>query len=210
VSAHILPALSASPEGACAPRRDHNRRRMLQYGCAAALAQLGLHPPAAGAGNWRLRSALPARPRMLWVTRPQTQESVRAVYWADARLQPEGYAALNRIYRDVHANAEWPIALGLLDLNYLLQSAVRVAYKPRPLILLSGFRTRATNRMVGGTEPNLHGAGQADDFVYEGLSLHENYRLARIFQVGGLGLYPDRGSLHKDLGRRRSWVTAGR
>jgi uncharacterized protein YcbK (DUF882 family) len=166
-----------------------------------ALAPQGRRP----AGDaWRLR------PRSLWITRPQAQESVRSVYWADARIQWEGYAALNRIYRDVRAGVQHPIALGLLNLNFALQTAVHRLYGPRPLVLFSGFRTHATNELVGGAEPSVHATGQADDFIYEGLSLLENFRLARFFQVGGLGLYPDRGSLHKDVGSLRSWITPGR
>lgn len=182
------------------------RRRLVQRAGSVLLATL-LPPPAraalavAGSGQ---------RPRQLWVTRPQAQEAVRAVYWADGALQPEGYAALKRLYRDLHANEQHPIALGLLDLNFLMQSALALAGPPRPLVLFSGYRTRRTNALVGGTEPNIHAQGIADDFRFAGLSLLENYRLARRFQVGGLGLYPDRGSLHKDLGRFRSWVTAGR
>ncbi len=184
-------------------------RRVLLLGGAALLAKAGLHPALAGAredlrgaDRWR-------RPRALWVTRPQAQESVRSVYWADARIQPEGYAALNRIYRDLHANAQWPIAIGLLHLNFAMQTAVAALTSPRPLVLFSGYRTLSTNRLVGGTTPNIHGTGQADDYVFEGLSLRDNYRLAKAFQVGGLGLYPDRGSLHKDVGRLRSWVSHG-
>jgi uncharacterized protein YcbK (DUF882 family) len=185
-------------------------RRGLQSAAAAGL--LALLGPARALAP-RILPADPQfwrRPRMLWVTRPQSQEAVRTVYWADGAVQPEGYAALNRIYRDVHANAQRPIALGLLDLNFLLQSAIHHLLGPRPLILLSGYRTPATNARVGGTVPNIHGLGLADDYRYEGLSLQENYRLARLFQVGGLGLYPDRGSLHKDIGRFRTWVTRGR
>jgi len=185
------------------------RRRMLQAAAAATLG--GLAPAHALPARWLLADAdLWRRPRLLWVTRPQAQEAVRVVYWADGALEPEGYAALNRIYRDLAANAQHPIAPGLLDLNFALQIAVRRLYGPRPLVLLSGYRTAATNARVGGTEPNVHGLGIADDFHYEGLSLRENFRLARHFQVGGLGLYPDRGSLHKDIGRFRSWVTPGR
>ncbi len=201
------------------------RRRCLQLAGSAALlgAAAGAIPLAAGpraagspsqtrsADRQALASAqdLDRRPRVLWVTRPQAQESVRAVYWADGRLQPEGYAALNRIYRDVHAEVQHPIAPGLLNLNFALQSAVHSLLSPRPLVLLSGFRTRATNEEVGGSPRSIHGRGEADDFIYEGLSLLENYRLARCFQVGGLGLYPERGSLHKDIGALRSWVTRG-
>ncbi len=160
-----------------------------------------------------LRPAAPSSAplaRWLWVTRPQAQESVRVLYWAEGRLQAEGYRALVHIYRDLYANCTHPVALGLLDLNHAMQQAVAQGWGARPLVLLSGFRTAATNARVGGVEPNIHATGAADDYVYEGLSLTENYRLARWFQVGGLGLYPDRGSLHKDLGPRRSWVHLGR
>ncbi len=149
-------------------------------------------------------------PRELWITRPQAQETTRAIYWADGRLQPDGYRSINRIYRDLYAGLERPIAVKLLNLNYVLQQAVAYARSPRPLVLLSGFRTVATNLRVGGVEPSAHQSGEADDFIYEGLTLDENFRLALLFQVGGLGLYPDRGSLHKDLGAPRIWVQFGR
>jgi uncharacterized protein YcbK (DUF882 family) len=151
----------------------------------------------------------PGRPRELWITRPQAQESVRAVYWADGTLQPQGYRSITRIYRDLLAGVERPIAIALLDLNLALQRAVWREWGPRPLILLSGYRTPDTNRRVGGVEPSAHLTGQADDFVYERLSLLDNIRLARRYQVGGLGIYPDRGSLHKDVGARRTWVEFG-
>lgn len=205
---HHGAARSAAPSSQpCADGPASQRRRLLQGAAAIVLAGVAPRPACArGAG-----AADPwARPRALWVTRPQAQESVRAVYWADGRLHADGYAALNRIYRDLHADVQHPIALGLLNLNFALQSAVHALLSPRPLVLLSGYRTPATNALVGGARRNIHGRGQADDFIYEGLSLLDNYRLARCFQVGGLGLYPDRGSLHKDIGALRSWVTPGR
>jgi uncharacterized protein YcbK (DUF882 family) len=148
--------------------------------------------------------------RELWITRPEAQESGRVVYWADGALQPDGYRIINRLYRDLHADREQPIAIALLDLNHALQSAVTQLLSPRPIVLLSGFRTAATNRLVGGVEPSAHESGRADDFIFEGLSFTENIALAQRFQVGGLGIYPDRGSLHKDLGALRTWVEYGR
>ncbi len=202
------PAFFAVPTPPCsAAPHQRARRGLLRAG--AAIALLG---PALAAAQHAARLAGPGfgnRPRSLWVSRPQAQESVRAVYWADGRLLPDGYAQLTRLYRDLIAAAEHPIAVGLLDLNFAMQAYLYGFVRPRPLILLSGYRTAATNARVGGVEPNIHGLGLADDFRYEGLSLLENVRLARAFQVGGLGIYPERGSLHKDLGRRRSWVTRG-
>jgi uncharacterized protein YcbK (DUF882 family) len=187
-----------------------HRRRLLRSAAAACLA----------AGPWRaLRAAsgvlcagveLSSSPRELWITRPEAQESARVVYWADGALLPDGYRTINRIYRDLQAGVERPIALGLLNLNYAMQRAVAERWSPRPIVLLSGFRTRQTNRRVGGVEPSTHFTGEADDFIFAGLSMQDNFHLARLFQVGGLGLYPDRGSLHKDLGTPRIWIEYGR
>jgi uncharacterized protein YcbK (DUF882 family) len=198
--------------------RSENRRRLVLCTAVASLASAGPAPlraaagttVSAGFGNASLRSASLQWPRELWITRPDAQESTRAVYWADGVLQLEGYRAINRIYRDLQAGVEKPISLQLLNLNYVIQSAVAQRWSPRPMVLLSGFRTPQTNQRVGGVEPSVHFTGQADDYIYAGLSFEDNLRLARLFQVGGLGVYPDRGSLHKDLGRSRTWIEYGR
>lgn len=158
-------------------------------------------PPRSASARWA---------RELWITRPDAQESTRAVYWVDGGLLSEGYRAINRIYRDLQANVERPISVRLLNLNYVIQCAVAQRWSPRPMVLLSGFRTPQTNQRVGGVEPSVHFAGEADDYIYGGLSFNDNLKLARLFQVGGLGVYPDRGSLHKDLGRSRTWIEYGR
>jgi uncharacterized protein YcbK (DUF882 family) len=189
-------------------KSDDRRRRALNVALAGvAAAWAGPLQAAFGASPARVNPW--SRPRELWITRPEAQESIRTVFWADGALQVEGCRAINRIYRDLQAGVERPIALGLLNLNYAMQRAIAHSGSPRPMVLLSGFRTPQTNRRVGGVEPSLHFAGQADDFIYAGLSFQDNLRLARLFQVGGLGVYPDRGSLHKDLGAPRIWVQYG-
>jgi uncharacterized protein YcbK (DUF882 family) len=193
-------------------------RRLLLCTAVAGLASAGSAPlrAAVGAavnaavGNASLRSASVQWPRELWITRPDAQESIRAIFWADGVLQRDGYRAINRIYRDLQAGIERPISLQLLNLNYVIQCAVAQRWSPRPMVLLSGFRTPQTNRRVGGVEPSIHFTGEADDYIYAGLSFEDNVKVARLFQVGGLGVYPDRGSLHKDLGRSRTWVEYGR
>jgi uncharacterized protein YcbK (DUF882 family) len=202
--------------------KSGDRRRLLVSSAAAALsataAALGAATAAAplraalggGLGDSPARSGLSRWPRELWITRPEAQETVRAVYWADGALQPEGCRAIDRIYRDLRAGVERPISTGLLNLNYVMQCAVAQCWSARPMVLLSGFRTPQTNRQVGGVEPSVHFTGKADDYIYAGLSFQDNLRLAWLFRVGGLGVYPDRGSLHKDVGRARIWVQHGR
>ena len=188
--------------------KSEERRTLLVFSALAGLAAAG--PLHATAGGRPVRTRTAGWPRELWITRPQAQESLRATYWADGALQAEGYRAVNRLYRDLQAGVQRPISLQLLDLNWAIQCAVARHWTPRPMVLLSGFRTPATNRRVGGVEPSVHFDGAADDYIYPGLSFDENLQLARRFQVGGLGIYPDRGSLHKDVGRSRVWVEYGR
>ena len=198
--------------------RSEDRRRLVLCTAVASLASAGSAPLRAAVrtavnaavGNTSLRRASVQWPRELWITRPDAQESIRAVYWADGALQPQGYRAINWIYRDLQAGVERPISLQLLNLNYVIQCAVAQRWSPRPIVLLSGFRTPQTNRQLGGVEPSIHFTGQADDYIYAGLSFEDNVKVARLFQVGGLGVYPDRGSLHKDLGRSRTWIEYGR
>jgi len=199
-------SVASLPFAAADPRR---RAWLLRSASAAALVAAGLHPFRALARQVAADPDLWRRPRTLWITRPEAQEQLKVVYWADGALQWEGYRRLNRIYRDLLAERERPIALGLLNLNFAMQVALATYMTPRPLVLLSGFRTAATNARVGGVEPNIHFTGAADDSVYEGISLADNFRLARYFQVGGLGYYPDRHSIHKDIGPRRLWVEYG-
>jgi len=186
-----------------------HRRQLLRSSVLGGLAVAGAGPLVAAFGHTRPSPGSLRWPRELWITRPQAQEAVRAVYWADGTLQPDGYRAINRIYRDLQAGVERPIVLDLLNLNYLIQCAVARRWSPRPMVLLSGFRTPQTNRRVGAVEMDAR-LDAADDYIYAGLSFQDNLQLARQFQVGGLGVYPDRGSLHKDVGPSRTWVQYGR
>jgi len=156
-------------------------------------------PLARGDATWQ-------RARTLWITRPDAQEAVRCTYWAEGRLVPEGVRELEHIFRDVSENVLHPISPALLHLNFAMQAALSSVLRARPMVLFSGYRTARTNRRVGGVEHDTHCRGLADDFIHPGLSFSDNVRLARLFQVGGLGIYPARGSLHKDVAAFRSWV----
>ena len=180
------------------------RQRRRAFVAGAAL--LGLAGPVLGAPAPWPRPGPWSRPRTLWFTRPEAQEAVRCIYWADGRLVPEGVRAIERIFRDLPENKLHPISPALLHLNFAMQAALALVLPARPMVLFSGYRTERTNRRVGGVEHDTHCRGLADDFIHPGLSFPDNVRFARLFQVGGLGIYPGRGSLHKDVARFRSWV----
>jgi len=199
---HSRSSLRESTRARSAPSPAAQGRRSF----LAAAVFLAASGPGVRAAPLARRDASWYRARTLWITRPDAQEVVRSTYWAEGRFVPEGVRELEHIFRDVSENVLHPISPALLHLNFAMQAALSSVLCARPMVLFSGYRTLRTNRRVGGVEHDTHCRGLADDFIHPGLSFSDNVRLARLFQVGGLGIYPARGSLHKDVAAFRSWV----
>lgn len=87
-----------------------------------------------------------------------------------------------------------------------LHDIVRELDLKRPVIrIVSGYRTKATNKKVRGAKSSKHMDCQALDFRIEGLKTRTLFRAARKTQKGGLGYYPHLGFIHIDSGRTRRW-----
>ena len=74
----------------------------------------------------------------------------------------------------------------------------------RPITILSGFRTAAYNRRIGGARASQHVEGRAADIVVKGLSatavhakLLELHAVGKLPRLGGLGAY--HGFTHVDV-----------
>jgi len=76
----------------------------------------------------------------------------------------------------------------------------------------SGFRCAKHNEEVGGAQRSQHLYGKAVDIEFEGLSVPAMYGLSVIvFENGGVGLYPDRGTVHVDKrGVKARWGMIGK
>lgn len=75
-----------------------------------------------------------------------------------------------------------------------------------PIKVQSGYRCHKHNAAVGGEPGSLHTLGRAADIVAKELKPLQLFRLAESVPDvanSGLGLYPDRGFLHVDVGRPR-------
>lgn len=147
------------------------------------------------------------RPRVLAFYHTHTGESLRATYWADGRLVPEGTSAIDRILRDHYCDAVHVIDPRLLD---LLHHLVGVLDAREPLNVISGYRSAATNAMLrarsgGVATHSLHLVGEALDFRVPGRSLANVRRAALALQGGGVGYYPAPDFVHVDVGRVRWW-----
>lgn len=144
-------------------------------------------------------------PRELWLTRPSTREEVRAIYWADGRLVPEGYDTICRLLRDTQMNMAVQFDLVALDILRGAYGWLQNAGVMRPLIIHSGYRHPKTNDREGGALGSKHMRAQAIDMRIEGVSSESVARFGLYLAGGGVGFYPGKGFTHLDSGRVRFW-----
>jgi hypothetical protein len=83
-------------------------------------------------------------------------------------------------------------------------------YRPRRLILISGYRSpefnnalRANGRRVA--QASMHTEGMAADVQPVGLDRRRLWNQLRREQLGGVGLYQSEGFVHLDTGKPRFW-----
>lgn len=179
------------------------RRRVLQQ-LAGAAACITAPAFAQSRDFWSL-------PRELWLYRPAGKgqphaEQVRAVYWADGKIIPEGYLAICRILRDVQAGQAVQFDLVTLDIARGVYGWLRANGIDKPLIINSGYRSPRTNANEGGVRNSLHTKAQALDLRIDGVSAEALSRFGRYLAGGGVGYYPSKNFTHLDRGKVRTWV----
>ncbi len=122
------------------------------------------------------------------------------------RFNRKALAKLHHIFRCHHTNQVHPISPRL----YMLLDAVRsrVGALDRPYLLVSGYRSKAYNRLLrdnghGVARKSYHLKGMAADIRMDGVHLEDIRRVAAAFNAGGIGTYPE--FIHLDVGPVRSW-----
>lgn len=104
-------------------------------------------------------------------------------------------------HREVAYPEEW-IETRLVSLCWALET-LRSEFGGRKLRILSGYRSAAYNRTIGGARSSQHVLGRAADFVIDGVKPQDVHdRALRLYQdgflrIGGLGNYP--GFTHIDV-----------
>jgi uncharacterized protein YcbK (DUF882 family) len=145
--------------------------------------------------------------RQIWIQRRETGESAVLRYFDGADMVMPHYARACEILRDVQAGQITNIDVDLLDLMFAMQRWLVSWGIDRPLVISSGFRTRATNAHTeGAAKSSMHLLGRAADITMPGVPPEYLGRLAAIFVRGGVGFYVDRGFVHIDTGRVRYWA----
>lgn len=154
------------------------------------------------------------KPRTLDLLRPATGERSKLLYWKDGEMLDSAYQQLCHLLRDVNGKQAAPIDPKLLETLWATQAYVARFGLTRPLEILSGYRTAASNQRlieegVPAARKSLHMEGRAADIRIP--HLHEEVvgELIRSFRQGGVGFYfrpsAQGGWIHTDTGLQRSW-----
>ncbi|WP_367143186.1 DUF882 domain-containing protein [Pantoea stewartii] len=178
---------------------DSVRRKLLF--CGSAAAGLALLPTSA------MASLSTSRPRVLTLNNLHTGETLKTEFFNGKSYDKSELSRLNHFFRDYRANKIKSIDPHLFDQLYRLQALLETL---KPVQLISGYRTLATNNMLRESGPGVakhsyHTKGQAMDFHIEGISLANVRKAALKMRAGGVGYYPSSNFVHIDTGPVRHW-----
>ncbi|MCX8253869.1 hypothetical protein RHAL1_00199 [Beijerinckiaceae bacterium RH AL1] len=158
--------------------------------------------PSDSAAAFRQR---PVGPQNLWLRRKDGEE-IMTRFRSDAAYDRAAVMQLSWFLRDMTDGdrAVW-MSPRLLDLLAGVQSGLsRVADKPVPLVITSGYRTPEHNAKIETAARNsMHLYGYAADLVAPGYEPRVVALAASFFAGGGIGLYDD--FTHLDVWKVRTW-----
>jgi uncharacterized protein YcbK (DUF882 family) len=191
------------------------RRRGVVMGLAAAVARgvVGIGPlPCLAAGGVlsaaKRAAALPAT-RVLRLRHVDERMAVEEAFMVDGQYDVDAVARLCLLMRDRHANVSTYIDVKLFQRLWWLQESLELR---EPIVLLSGYRSKATNDWLrsmseGVAEKSLHIVGEAADVQFPGWAPDTLRRvveaLATTMGSGGCGFYG--WGVHVDVGEKRTW-----
>jgi uncharacterized protein YcbK (DUF882 family) len=137
----------------------------------------------------------------------RTGESMDTIYWIEGRYVGEAMQEINVFFRDWRRDEVHAIDNRAID---IVAATHRLLDATEPFLLLSGYRSPATNAMLrsrgGGVARNsLHLRGQAADLQLQSRSVAQVARAAASCAAGGVGRYSGSNFTHVDCGAVRSW-----
>lgn len=137
----------------------------------------------------------------------RTGERIDMIYWIEGRYVAEALEQVNWFMRDWRQNEAINMDTRTID---IMAGAHNLLDVSEPYLLLSGYRTVATNEMLrarssGVARRSLHMSGQAADLRLSGRSVSQMARAAQACRGGGVGRYSGSNFVHMDCGQVRSW-----
>ena len=133
----------------------------------------------------------------------RTGEAIDTVYFADGRYIPEAFAEINRFMRDWRENAVMKYDPRNVD---ILAATLGLMDTREPYLMISGYRTPRTNRMLrGAASHSYHMKAMAADVRLKSRNVKQISGAAFACNGGGVGIYNRSNFVHMDCGPVRSW-----
>lgn len=137
----------------------------------------------------------------------RTGESIDTIYWVEGEYIPEVVKEINQFMRDWRSGDTVKMDPRNFD---IIAAAHRLLDVSEPYMLLSGYRSPATNAMLrshssGVARNSLHMKGQAADLRLKSRSVGQMARAAKACSAGGVGTYSHSNFVHMDCGPVRTW-----
>ncbi|MGD9919617.1 MAG: YcbK family protein [Paenirhodobacter sp.] len=137
----------------------------------------------------------------------RTGESIDTIYWIEGEYIPEALKEINHFMRDWRTDQTVVMDPRTLD---IATASHRLMDTSEPYMLLSGYRSPATNAMLrsrsrGVAKNSLHMKGMAADLRLPSRSVPQIYAAATACHAGGVGRYMRSNFVHMDCGQVRTW-----
>ena len=145
--------------------------------------------------------------RRIRMTSGRTGESIDTIYWIEGEYIPEVMKEINHFMRDWRSDETIKMDPRNMD---IIAATHRLMDVNEPYMLLSGYRTSATNAALrassrGVAKNSLHVKGQAADLRLKSRSVGQMARAAQVCSAGGVGTYSRSNFVHMDCGPVRTW-----
>jgi uncharacterized protein YcbK (DUF882 family) len=163
--------------------------------CAVAAAPVYARAPGLlrGAGDVRRISMYSQR----------TGEAIDTAYYANGRYIPEALNEISYFMRDWRENAMMKYDPRNLD---ILAATLGLMDASEPYLMISGYRTPRTNRMLrGAASHSYHMKAMAADVRLKSRNVKQISGAAFACNGGGVGIYNRSNFVHIDCGPIRSW-----
>lgn len=179
---------------------DFRPSRRALLGALAGLAALAAAPVYAKAPGLLRGAGDISRVRMY---SQRTGESLDTVYFADGRYIPEAITEISFFMRDWRQNEVRKYDPRNVD---ILATTLRMMDTTEPYLVISGYRTPQTNRMLrGAARDSYHMKAMAADVRLKSRSIGNISKAALLCKGGGVGTYGRSNFVHMDCGPIRTW-----
>ncbi|MGX9350464.1 YcbK family protein [Shimia sp. W99] len=137
----------------------------------------------------------------------RTGERLDTIYWVEGNYIKDAVKEINAFMRDWRTNDVKTMDIRTID---IMAAAHNLLDVNEPYMLLSGYRSPATNAMLrsrsrGVAKNSLHMKGQAADLRLGSRSVNQVAKAASACRAGGVGRYSGSNFVHMDCGPVRTW-----